>query len=119
MMSRAALWALMTKGKMKEAETYTRDLWSMVDEVHSGIGVVAESDFLIHKYFVGEGVQDFGLLVLRRIGFGGVFRTAEGIVVCWTPVARLERCRESGNGEGEKGKEDCELHCRYLDWRLG
>lgn len=49
----------------------------MVDEIHSGIGVVAESDFLVHEDFVGEGAQDFGLLVLRRVGLGGVCGAAE------------------------------------------
>lgn len=86
----------------------------MIDKVHSSIGVVAESNFLVHKYFVGEGVEDFGLLVLRRVGFCGVFGAAEGMVFCWAPVARLERCCEGGNGEGEKGKEVCRMHCRYV-----
>lgn len=108
----------MTKEEMKGAGTYARDLRSMVDEVHRGIGVVAESNFLVHEYFVGEGAEDFGLLVLRCVGFGGVCGAAEGIVFCWAPVARLERCRKGVDGESEKGKEDFRMHCWYLGWRL-
>ncbi len=49
----------------------------MIDKVHSGIGIVAESYFLMHKDFVGKGIKDFGLLVLRRVGLGGVCGAAE------------------------------------------
>ena len=63
----------------------------MVDEVHSGIRVVAESDFLVHKHFVGKGVEHFGLLVLRRIGFGGVSGAAEGVVFLWAEMTCLQR----------------------------
>lgn len=86
----------------------------MIDEVHGSVGVVSQSNFLVHEYFVGEGVEDFGLLVLRRVGLGGVCGAAEGVVLCWAPVARLERCSEGGDGEGEKGEEDCGIHSRYV-----
>lgn len=91
----------------------------MVDKVHGSISVVAESNFLVHKYFVGEGVEDFGLLVLRRVGFGGVRGAAQGMVFCWAPCACLERCCKGGKGESKKGKEGCRMHCRYVGWRLG
>ena len=90
----------------------------MVDKVHGSIGVVAEGNFLMHKYFVGEGVEDFGLLVLRRVGFCGVCGAAEGMVFCWAPAC-LERCRKGGNGESENGEEVYRMHCRYVGWRLG
>ena len=73
----------------------------------------------MHKYFVGEGVEDFGLLVLRRVGFGGVRGAAEGMVFCRAPVARLERCPLGVDGESEKGKEVYRMHYRYVGWRLG
>ena len=85
----------------------------MIDEVHGSIGVVAKGNFLVHKYFVGEGVEDFGLLILRRVGFGGVRGAAEGMVFCWAPIARLERCRKGGDGKSEKGKEGYRMHCGY------
>lgn len=66
--------------RWRDAGTYTGDLGSMVDKVHGGIGVVAESYLLVHENFVGEGVEDFGLLVLGRVGLGGVCGAAEGVV---------------------------------------
>lgn len=84
----------------------------MVDKVHSGIGAIAESDLLLHEYFVGEGIEDFGLLVLRRVRFGGVCGTAKGVVLFRTPMARLDSCREGGGGESEEGEREkgCEMH---------
>lgn len=75
----------------------------MIDEFHSGIGVIAESNLLVHEYLVGEGIEGFGLLVLRRIGFGGVRGAAKGVVFRWAPEARLKWCRKGGDGESEDG----------------
>lgn len=86
----------------------------MIDEIHSGVGVVAESDFLVHKDFGGEGAQDFCLLVLRRVGLGGIRGTAERVVFRRAPAARLEGCGESGDGEGEDGEEGCEIHFEWI-----
>ena len=89
---------------------YTSDLRSMVDEVHSGIGVVAESDFLVHEYFVGEGVEHLGLLVLRRVRFGGIPGAAEGVVFLWAQMTCFQRCGKGVYGEAEDGEEGCEMH---------
>ena len=78
------------KFAMERWNAYTGDLGGMVDEVDGGIRVVAESDLLIDEYFVGEGAEDFDLLVLRSVGSGGVGGTAEGVVLCWAPIARLQ-----------------------------
>ncbi len=86
----------------------------MIDKVHSSIGIVAESYFLMHKDFVGKGVEDFGLLVLRRVGFGGVCGAAEGVVFLWAPMTRLEGCGEGGDGESEKGEESCGMHFGWV-----
>lgn len=88
----------------------------MIDKVHSGIGVIAKSYFLVHEHFIGEGVEDLGLLVLRRIGLGGVCGTAEGVVFAWAPVARLVGYGEGGDGECDEREEDCGMHFR---WRVG
>ena len=40
----------------QDCVTYARDFRGMVDEIHGGVGVVAEGDLLLHEYFVGEGV---------------------------------------------------------------
>lgn len=101
------------KWRWNRITAYTSDLGGMIDKIHGGISVVAKSYFLVHEYLVGEGVEDFGLLVLRRVGLGGVCGTAEGIVLLWTPAARLEGCGEGGDGEGEEGKEGCGIH---LGW---
>ena len=70
----------------------------------------------MHEYFVGKGIEDLGLLMLRRIGLGGVCGTSEGVVFFWAPVARLEGCGEGVGGEGEDGEEDCEMH---HGWTVG
>lgn len=90
--------------------TYTRDLRSMIDKVHSGIGVVAKRDFLVHEDFIGEGGEDFGLLVVRRVGPGGVCGAAEGVVFLWAPAARLKGCGDGVDGQGEEGEEGCGMH---------
>lgn len=90
--------------------TYGRDFRSVVDEIHSGVGVVAEGNLLLHEDFVGEGVQDFGLLVLRRVGLGGVCGAAERVVFLGALMARLEGSAEGGDGKGEDGEESCEMH---------
>lgn len=59
---------------------YTSDLGSMIDKVHRGVGIVAESYLLVHEHLIGKGIEDLGLLVLRRIGLGGVGGAAEGVV---------------------------------------
>ena len=86
----------------------------MIDKVHSGIGVVAESYLLVHEYFIGKCAEDFSLLVLGSVRLGGVCGTAEGVVFGWAPAARLEGvlegCGEGGEGEGEDGEKGCELH---------
>ena len=94
----------------QDCVTYARDFRGMVDETHGGVGVVAEGDLLLHEDFVGEGVQDFGLLVLRRVGPGGVCGAAERVVFLGAPMARLEGCAEGGDGEGEDGQDGCEMH---------
>ena len=99
--------------------THPRDLGCMVYKVHRRISVVAESHFLMHKNLVGEGVEHFGLLVLRRVGLGGVCGAAEGVVFVRAPFARLEWCGEGGDGEGEEGKDECEMHCGWVGWSLG
>ena len=81
----------------------------MIDKVHGGIGVVAESYFLVHEYFVGEGVEDFGLLVLRCVRLGGIAGAAERVVFSWGP-AHLEGCSKGGDGEGKNGEENCWMH---------
>ena len=93
--------------------TYTGYFGGMVDKVDGGIGVIAESYLLLHEDFVGECIENLGLLVLGGEGFGGVCGTAEGVVFCWAPVvvfARLEGCSEGGDGQGENGKNGRELH---------
>ena len=85
----------------------------MIDKIDSGVGVVAKSYFLMHKDIVGKGVEDFGLLVLRRVGLGGICGAAEGVVFLWAPMARLEGCGEGGDGESEKG-EDCGMHFGWV-----
>ena len=65
---------------MDRRVTYAGDFGGMIDEVHGGIGVIAESYLLVHEDFVGECVEDLGLLVLGGVGFGGVRGTAEGVV---------------------------------------
>ena len=84
----------------------------MIDKVDGGIGVIAESYLLLHEDFVGERVEDLGLLVLGGIGFGGVCGTAEGVVFCWAPMvfARLEGCGEGGDGQGEEGDDGRKMH---------
>ena len=82
----------------------------MVDKVHGGIGVVAESYFLVHEYFVSEGVEDFRLLVLRRVGLGGVPGAAQSVVFAWAPEARLQGCSKGGDGEGKDGEENGWMH---------
>lgn len=84
----------------------------MVDKVHSGVGAIAESHLLVHEYFVGKGIEDLSLLVLRRVRFGGVCGTTKGVVFIRSPMARLNGCGEGGGGEGEEGKreEGCEMH---------
>ena len=89
-------------GRWKKAWTYTGDLGSVVDKVHSGIGFVTERNFLVHEYLVGEGVEDFGLLMLRCVGSGGVCGTAEGIVFFGAIATRLDGGCEGGDGEGEE-----------------
>ena len=92
----------------------------MVDKVHSGIGVVTESNFLVHKHLVGEGIEDFGLLVLRRVGFGGVCGAAEGVVFLGTIVTCLDCACEGGGGEIEEREEGCEIHCVEIwEMRMG
>ena len=92
--------------------TYIGYFGGMVDKVDGDIGVIAESYLLVHEDFVGECVEDLGLLVLGGVGLGGVCGTAEGVVFCWAPVvsARLESCCEGVDGEGEKGENGRELH---------
>ena len=85
---------------------YTSNLRSVVDEVHSGIGVVAESDFLVHKHFVGEGVEHFSLLVLRRVGFGGISGAAKGVVFRWAIMTSLQRHGKGIQSEAEDGEEN-------------
>lgn len=94
------------KADEERDKTYTGDFGSVVDKVDGGIGVIAQSDLLVHKDFVGEGVEDFGLLVLGGVGLGGVCGTAEGVVFVWAPFAFLEGCGEGGGGEGEEGEKD-------------
>ena len=93
---------------------YTSDLRSMVDEVHRGIGIVAESDFLVHEHFVGEGVEHFGLLVLRRVGFGGISGAAKGVVLRWAQMTCLQRPGKCIHGEAKDREENCEMH--YVLW---
>ena len=100
-----------------KAWTYTGNLGSVIDKVHSGIGVVTEGNFLVHKHLVGEGIEDFGLLVLRRVGFGGVCGAAEGVVFFGTPVTRLDGGCECGDGEGEEREEGCEIHFKWMNRR--
>ena len=90
--------------------THTGDFGSVIDEIHSGIGGVAESDVLVHEDLGGEGAQDLGLLGLRRVGLRGICGTAEGVVFRWVPATRVEGCGEGVDGEGEDGEEDCEMH---------
>ena len=104
-------------GKWKKAWTYTRHLGSMVDKVHSGIGVVPESNLLVHKHLVGEGIQDFGLFVLRRVRFGGVCGAAKGVVFLGTIATRLDGGREGGGGESEEREEGCEIHFVWMNRR--
>ena len=94
--------------------THARDLGGMVDEVHGGVGVVAESYFLVHEYLIGEGVEDLCLLVLVRVGLGGVLGAAEGVVLFQAPMARLEGRGEGCDGEGEEGEEGCEMHGGWI-----
>ena len=61
----------------------------MIDKVDSGVGVVAESYLLVHKHLVGEGSENFGLLVLRRVGIGGVGGAAKGVVFFGAPTTCL------------------------------
>ena len=84
----------------------------MIDKVHGCIGVITEGYLLFDEHFVGEGIEDFGLLVLRRIRFGGVCGTAKGVVFFRAPVARLDGCGEGGGCEGEEGngEKGCEMH---------
>lgn len=98
--------------RRNRAAAYTGDFRGVVDKVNSGIGAIAERYLLLHEHFVGEGIEDFGLLVLRRVRFGGVCGTAKRIVFFGTPVACLNGCGEGGGGQGEKGKreEGCEMH---------
>ena len=87
----------------------------MIDKVDGGIGVVAEGDFLVHENFVRKGVEHFGLFVLGRVGRGGVFGAAEGVVFLWTPVAGVQGCGEGGDSEGEERQEGYE---RHVEWEV-
>lgn len=89
----------------------------MVDKVHGGIGVVTESNFLVHENLVGEGVEDFGLLVLRRVGFGGICGAAEGVVFFGAIVTRLDCGCEGGDGEREEREEVREIHFAWMNRR--
>lgn len=89
----------------KRIVTYAIDLGSMVDEILGGIGVVAEGYLLVHEDCVGEGVEDFGLVVLGRVGFGG-FGATEAVVFVGAPAALLDGCRQSGDGESKDGDEN-------------
>ena len=91
----------------------------MIDKVHGSIGIITKSHFLVHKYFIGESGENLNLLVLGRVGFRCVFGTAKGVVLLRAPMARLEWCRERGDGESEHGEEGGKMHSEQTGERNG
>ena len=86
----------------------------MVDKVHGCIGVVTERDFLVHKHFVGEGIEDFGLLVLRGVRVSGVCGATKGVIFLGTIATGLDGGCEGGDGESEEREEGCEIHFAWM-----
>ena len=96
------------------------DLGRVVDEVLRGVGVIPEIELMVHVDVRGEGLEDFGLLALRRERFRRVLRAAERVVVL---DMRCPACRDRGGkgGHGESGQERSgergEMHF-LASWRM-